>query len=306
MKTWKTLVAILLALSLTVGLGACSLFPEPEPKLPVEARTPLPKDDEARLAYYNLLLAGIAAEAVKVTVETSYGMDDIEVGNDTLKAAAPALKNSITAWLAGKAEFKLPDEAFFLPPALTAAEILAAGEEDPNAGGLQLQVRDLLEDIEIKNRLENLQKEIDEGKNTNMVNEGPEARREHVITQMGVSAKDEAEKYYQIDITLDPAAAERLLQPGDKEAVLAELSKSADYLLVEDYTLAPKELILFARVNKETDRFTELRITMKADLETIAKGAGPLEGEGEAPVTLTLTKTVKYTGFTWPETPEED
>ena len=305
MKKGKTLIAILLAASLVMGLGACSLFPEPEEKPPLIVRTPLPQDDEARLAYYNLLLEGVA-EAVKVTVETSYGMDDIEIGNATLKAASGALKGAITAWLAHSEEYTFPDEAFFLPPALTMDEIQAQdAEEGAEPEGLKLQVRDVLEDIEIKNRLENLQKDIDEGKNTNMVEADDAARREYVLTQMGVSAQDEAEKYYQIDITLDPAAVELLLLPGDKAAVLEELAKSADYLQVEDYTLTPKELTLYARVSKETDHFTELRITMKADLETTVKGVGTLAGEGEAPVTLTLTKTVKYTGFAWPEDAEE-
>ena len=307
MRKCKTLLAILLVLSLAVGLCACSLFPEPEEKLPVQARTPLPQGDDASLAYCNHLLAGIA-QAAKCTVETSYGMGDIEAGNPTLKAAAPALRNSATAWLAHKEEYNLPDEAFFLPsltadllrvPAVREVEAKDRNLWDDMADlGTAILVRDVLE-MEIERRLVELQAAIDDKRNTNMVNEGYEARREYVLTQMGVAAKEEAEKYYQIDMSLDFAAVGELLRPGDKEAILAELAKSAEYLLVEDYTLEPRELTLYAKVDKEADRLVELRITEKAGLETSIKGVGTLASEGEAPVTLTLTKTVKYTGFGW-------
>jgi len=293
MKTCKSLFALLLALALAAGLCACSMSPPPDEEEPViTAKTPLPQDDEARLAYFGQLVAIIAADAKKCAVETTYGIGDIEAENGTLKAAANTLKNSITDWLANKKEFELPDEAFFLevPAAADVTEIL---------------VRDVLE-MEIQRRLEELQVAIDEGRNTTMGDAGEPERRDYVIEQMGVSAKRDNDRFYQINITLEPAATESLVQPGDKEAVLAELAKSGEYLLVEDYALAPKELTIYVRVLKETDRVTEITITEKADLTTTVKGVGSLAGEGEFPLTLTLTKNVKYNGFVWPETPEED
>jgi len=291
MKTCKALFALALALILAVGLCACMSAPAEEEEPVVTAKTDLPQSDEARLAYYGQLLAVAAADAKKCTAEISYGIDGIEAENGSLKAAAKTLKGAVTGWLASKEDLKPPGVAAF-PPVPQAEEVT------------EILVRDVLE-MEVERRLGELQTAVDEGRNPDMAKATPEERRTYVLEQMGVSARRDSDKYYQVNITLEPAAAGRLVRPSDKAAVLAELAKSKDYLLVEDYSLAPKELTIYARVDKATDHLTELSVTEKADLTTTVRGVGALEGEGECPLALTLTKTIKYTGFEWPETKEE-
>jgi len=105
--------------------------------------------------------------------------------------------------------------------------------------------------------------------------------------------------------------------PADKAAILAQLAKAKEYLVVEDYVLEPKELTLFATVYKTTvdadklaaqqvtdpartkDRIRELTITQKANLTAEAAGVGAFAGTGEFPIALTLTKTLRFKDIAW-------
>jgi len=90
----KSSLAALLAFALALGLCACA----PEEQKAQTARTPFAAVRADPLAYLNAVVP-LLRGAESFVAETSYAMDDIEIGNDTLKAAKNLLKSSITAYI---------------------------------------------------------------------------------------------------------------------------------------------------------------------------------------------------------------
>jgi len=282
------LLALLLALSLAMGLSACSLFAPEENDACLDL--PLPQGEEAVLAYYDEL-AVLLGRSEGFTYELSYGMDDIEIGNKTLKDNASTLKDLITGYLGHKEELEKAEAACL--PAL------------PEPGDvLEAQVREVLA-IRVAEKLAALEKDIEEGKNPKMATATAQEREDYAKEQLGESTVENAARRLQLDITLAPEAAQRILVPGDRADILAQLKKAEGYLFVGDYALEPTELRITAQVEKATDktpaRFIELAITEKAAVTAVAAGVGALAQEGEIPISLTLTKTVKYNTIYWEE-----
>ena len=299
----KSFLAVLLACALAFGLFAC--VPEEEIKEQV-AKTSLAEvqaDPAAYLNYHSAMLK----MARSFTMETSYGMGDIEIGNSALQAARNVVKGYITSYLNHSLSYSIEDLNVDYPalyPGLFNA--LQAGDLPEG-----LVASDVLE-LRVAERLANLEKDIADGRNTSMNEADAAEKRQYVLDQMGESAVREAQSLFQIEGNLSLASVDKLLTPGDKADILAQLAKAKDFLVIEDYTLTPTEFTLFAQVSKayvdkdkagrptlDEDHLKELTFTLKSDLTASARGAGAFEGEGEFPITLTLTKTVKYKDITW-------
>jgi len=307
MKSIKSLSAIVLACALAFCLFACA----PEDDAPEQAaQTPLAVAQSDPLAYLNALI-GLVKNAEGFTMEAPYGMDGIEAGNDTLKAAKDVVKGYVTSYLNssfGYAKDSSADLAASCPALL-----------------YTLQAQDLLEDLVISDvldlrvaeRLANLEVDIAEGRNTSMKGKNGEEKREYVLEQMGENAVIDAGRQFQIEGKLSLEALDKLFPQADKADILAQLAKAEQYIVVDDYAVEPTELTLFATVNKafvDADKFAaqqvkdpaksldhirELTITQKANLTADATGAGAFAGEGEFPISLTLTKTLRFKDIVW-------
>jgi len=94
MKFTKAFLAAVLACVLAFGLFACS----PDDEKEQAARTPLEAAQTDPLAYLNALIP-LLRDAERFVVETSYDLDDIKVGNDTLKEARNLVKENIKSYL---------------------------------------------------------------------------------------------------------------------------------------------------------------------------------------------------------------
>ena len=311
MKRIKSLLAIALACALALCLFACAPAEEPPEQA---AQTSLAVAQSDPLAYLNALV-GLLKDAEGFTMEIPYGMDDIDAGNDTLKAAKDVVKGYITSYLGSSFTYN-KEEAI--------AKTVDVKEKCPALFNALL-AEDLLEDLVISDvlelrvaeRLATLETDLAEGRNSSMKGKTDEEKRQYVLEQMGENAVIDAGRLYQIDGTLSLGAIDTLFPPADKAAILAELSKAGDYLAVEDYTLEPTELKLYAVVVKATvdedklaaqevtdpaltrDHLRELTFTQKGSLTADAAGAGAFEGEGEFTIALTLTKTLRFKDIVW-------
>jgi len=318
MKSIKALFAIVLACALALGLFACAPLDGEETEK-VE-KTPLLTAQADPLAYFNALV-GLIPGAEGFVMETGYGMDDIKAGDDIPKDVANAAKGSIIDYIRSAVTYSKK-------PAEKEEPIGAAAEKCPalfyalQAGDLleELKLSDVLE-LRVAERLATLETDLQEGRNTSMKGKSDAEKRQYVLDQMGESAVLDAGSLYQIEGKLSLGAVEQLYAPADKAAILAQLARAKDYLLAEDYALEPTELTLFATVNKAfiekdnaaqqvtdpalaDDHIKELTFTLKADLTATATGTGAFEALGEFPITLTLTKTVKYKDIIW-EAPKD-
>ena len=94
MKFIKASIAVILACVLALGLFACAQDEEKEKV----ARTPFAAAQSDPLAYLNAVIP-LLKDAESFTVETSYGMDDIKAGNDTLQEARNVFKSNIIDYL---------------------------------------------------------------------------------------------------------------------------------------------------------------------------------------------------------------
>jgi len=308
MKSVKALSAIVLACVLALGLFACGM--EEEEAKPQVEKTPLAVAQSDPLAYLNTLI-GMVPGAEGFVMETGYGMDDIEAGNDALKAAKDTIKGFVIDYIKGSKTYSKKDAPEGLA-ALYPALFSALTAEDLPEG---LVVSDVLT-LRVNERLANLEKDIEEGRNTSMKGKTDEEKLQYVKDQMGESEVRNANAMYQIEGKLSLAAAETLLAPADKADILAQLAKAKDYLLVEDYALEPAEFTLFATVNKAfidadkaadqvkdpalaEDQIRELTLTLKSNLTATAQGTGGMAEAGSIPITLKLTKTVKYKDIKW-------
>jgi len=312
MKSIKALSAIVLACAMALCLFACA----PEDDTPEQAaQTPLAIAQSAPLAYLNALI-GLVKGAEGFTMEAPYGMDDIEIGNDTLKAAKDVVKGYVTSYLNssfGYEKGKTTDAEASCPAlfyALRAEDLL----ED-------LVISDVLE-LRVAERLVNLEADIAENRNTSMKGKTDQEKREYVLEQMGENAVLDAGQQYQIEGKLSLAAVDKLFPTADKADILAQLAKAETYIVVDDYAVEPTELTLFATVFKTTvdaDKFAaqqvkdpaqttnhirELTFTQKANLTAEAAGAGAFEGTGEFPISLTLTKTLRFKDIAWEKAAE--
>jgi len=312
MKSIKSLLAIALACALALCLFACA--PQIE-ETEQAARTSLATAQSDPLAYLNALV-GLVPGAERFTMEAPYGMDDIEAGNKTLQAAKDVIKGYVISYLNSSLGYEKEP---------------AEGEEpvDINARCpalfYALQPEDLLEDLVISDvlelrvaeRLANLETDIAEGRNTSMKGKTAQEKRDYVLEQMGENAVNDANRQYQIEGKLSLDVIDKLFPPADKADILAQLAKAGDYLVVEDYSLEPTELKLFATVSKAfvdadklaaekvtdpalaKDHIRELTITQKANLTADATGAGAFADAGDFTIALTLTKTLKFKDIVW-------
>jgi len=309
MKSVKSLFAVALACALALCLFACA----PEDDTPEQvAQTPLAVAQSDPLAYLNALV-GLLKDAEGFVMEIPYGMDDINAGNDTLKAAKDVVKGYITSYLNSSVTYSRSDENPVDIEEKCPALFNALLEEDLLE---DLVISDVLE-LRVAERLVNLENDLAEGRNSSMKGKSDEEKREYVLTQMGENAVIDAGRLYQISGTLSLDAIDKLFTPADKAAILAELAKAEEYLAVEDYTVEPTQLTLFATVVKATvdadklaaqqvtdpaqakDRIRELTFTQKASLTADAAGAGAFAGEGEFTIALTLTKTLRFKDIVW-------
>jgi len=329
MKFTKASLAAILACVLALGLFACA----PDEEKDLVARTPFAAVQSDPVAYLNAVIP-LLGDAETFLVETTYGMDDIEVGNSTLKEARNVIKGNIISYIENSYSkerggfFEAAEEAMLgmikrdgapadmeercpaLFNALEAADLTQG-----------LAVNEVLE-LRVAARLETLEDDIKEGRNSSMKGKTDEEKREYVLTQLGESSVTEATGLYQLEGTLAFGAAEKLLTPADKADILAQLAKAGDYLVVESYELEPFEFTLFMQVNKAwiekdgpeqpeqdpslaEDMVKELKLELKSTLTATAAGAGAFEGEGEIPITLTLRKTVKYKDIKWKAADED-
>jgi len=94
MKFTKASVAVILACALALGLFACA----PDEEGEKTARTPFAAAQSDPLVYLNAVIP-LLKEAEGFAVETSYGMDDIKAGNDTLQEARNVFKNNIIDYI---------------------------------------------------------------------------------------------------------------------------------------------------------------------------------------------------------------
>jgi len=94
MKFFKPSLALALACALALGLCACG----PEEEKPQVPRTPFAAVEADPLAYFNAVVP-LLRDAEGFVAETSYGLDDIEVGNAALKEAKNLVKNQIKAYI---------------------------------------------------------------------------------------------------------------------------------------------------------------------------------------------------------------
>jgi len=307
MKSIKSLFAIVLACALAFCLFACAA----EDDAPEQAaQTALAVAQSDPLAYLNALV-GLLKDAEGFVMEAPYGMDDIDAGNDTLKAAKDLVKGYITSYLNSSLTYekgKTQDMEASCP-----ALFCTLLEEDLLE---DLVISDVLE-LRVAERLANLETDISEGRNSSMKGKSDEEKRDYVLAQMGENAVIDAGRLYQIEGKLSLDVIDKLFNPADKAAILAELATAKDYLAVEDYSLEPTELKLFATVVKATvdadklaaqqvtdpaltqDRIKELTFTQKASLTADAAGEGAFAGEGEFTIALTLTKTLRFKDIQW-------
>ncbi|MCL2298868.1 MAG: hypothetical protein FWC27_01820, partial [Firmicutes bacterium] len=105
----KASLAAVLACVLALGLFACA----PEEEKDQVAQTPFDTAKSDPLAYLNAVVP-LLRGAESFVAETSYAMDDIEIGNDTLKAAKNVMKNNIIEYL--NSSFTKDPEGFFTTP----------------------------------------------------------------------------------------------------------------------------------------------------------------------------------------------
>jgi len=312
MKPIKSVFAIALAIALAFCLFACA----PEDDTPEQAaQTSLAVAQSDPLAYLNTLI-GLLRDAEGFVMETPYGMDDIQAGNDTLQAARDVVKGYVTSYINSSLTYKKqPNED---------EEPVDINTRCP-ALFYALQAEDLLEDLVISDvlelrvadRLANLEVDIAEKRNTSMVGKSDEEKREYVLEQMGENAVNDASRLYQIEGKLSLDAVGKLFPEADKADILAQLALAEDYLLVEDYAVEPTQLTLYAVVVKATvdaeklaeqqvtdpaqaqDRLRELTFTQKAGLTADAAGVGAFAGTGEFTIALTLTKTMRFKDVVW-------
>ncbi|MDR2687873.1 MAG: hypothetical protein LBB75_08975 [Oscillospiraceae bacterium] len=324
MKSIKSLSAIALACALALCLFACAGQVEEKEQA---AQTSLAVAQSDPLAYLNALIP-MLLDAEGFVAEAAYGMDDIEIGNDTLKAARDVVKGYVTSYLSSS--FTKEKESFYR----TEKESLSKKSKERVQEDLgaecpalfhALQAQDLLEglvvsevlELRVAERLANLETELADGRNTAMKGKSAEEKRAYVLEQMGESAVNDARRQYQIEGMLSLGAIERLFPAVDKADILAQLAKSGEYLVVEGYAVEPTELKLFATVVKAyvdadqlaaqqvtdpalaQDHIRELTFTQKAGLTADAAGAGAFADAGEFPISLTLTKTLKFKDIVW-------
>jgi len=312
MKSIKSLLAIALACALALCLFACA--PQIE-ETEQAAQTSLAIAQSDPLAYLNALV-GLVPGAERFTMEAPYGMDDIEAGNGTLQAAKDVVKGYVTSYINSSlgyekkpAESEDPVDINACCPALFYA--LQPGDllED-------LVISDVLE-LRVAERLATLETDIAEGRNSSMKGKTDQEKRDYVLDQMGENAVNEANRMYQIEGKLSLDVIGKLFPPADKADILAQLAKAEEYLVVEDYSLEPTELTLFATVNKAfvdadqlaaeevkdpalaKDHIKELTFTQKANLTADAAGAGAFADTGDFTIALTLTKTLRFKDIAW-------
>jgi len=329
MKFTKAALAVALACVLALGLFACAQDDEGEKV----ARTPFAAAQSDVLAYLNAVIP-LIKDAEGFVVETSYGMDDIDVGNSTLKEARNVIKGNIIDYINNS--YAKERDGFY-----EAAEELMLGmikrdgppadmEERCPALFNALEAADFTQDpvisevleLRVAERLANLEADIADGRNSSMKGKDDDEKRDYVLGQMGESAVNEASGLYQIEGALAFGAADKLLTPADKADILAQLAKAGDYLVVDGYELEPFEFTLFMQVNKAwieadgpespeqdpalaEDMVKELKLELKCTLTATATGAGAFADEGEFPITLTLRKTVKYKDIKWKAVDED-
>ena len=314
MKRIKSLLAIVLACVLALGLFACSSA-EPEELVVQVPQTALEVVQSDPLAYLNALIGQIKG-AESFNMEANYGMDDIEAGNETLQAGKDVIKSHITSYLnktvSYKAEVKEDEEPVVIADSCPAL-LYTLLQGDLLEG---LVVSDVLE-LRVAERLENLERDIAEGRNSSMKGESDGKKREYVLEQMGEGAVNDAKSQYQIEGKLSLGVIDKLFTPADKAKIMEELAKAKAYADVKDYTVAPTELTVYVSVSKafiDEDKFAaekitdpaltkdhirEITFTQKADLAADATGAGAFEAAGDITAKLTLTKTLKFKDIAW-------
>jgi hypothetical protein len=289
------------------------------------------------LAYYNERVLPLLQTAKSYTVATSYSFGDVQAENDLFKAALPLLKKLLTDGLA-KEKKDLPLDATAFP--LLRNALLAEDVAEIKANSLlELQLaealpvvqeeyaRGAIEDKTLEQTLgeyaqDHLRmkrgKELDAWVSQTLKNK-EESLRLYAI-QVKLSNAAEAEQRYQLDVTLQPGlsqeAMERYLPEGDKAAILAELAKAKEYVLVSDYEIIPevaqpdpaapeaelpKTYAITYLVDNTSNRLVEVRFTARYELTAELQGTGTLASEGSFTAAAPLEKTVKLT-FNWPAT----
>ncbi|MCL2494070.1 MAG: hypothetical protein FWE98_00250 [Oscillospiraceae bacterium] len=305
----KSLLALALACVLALGLFACA--PDVLEEQEQAAQITLAVAQSDPLAYLNALIT-LAAQADTFHMEIPYGMDDIQAGNETLQAARDVVKGYVTSFInksAGYEKEKFEGDFAASFPAL----MYTFTQEDFPEG---LTISDVLE-LRVAGRLETLEVDIAENRNTAMKGKSDAEKRKYVLEQMGENAVRDASRLFQIEGVLSLEAIDKLFPEADKAAILAELAKAEDYAVIGGYAVAPTALTLFATVNKNfvdadrleelqvvdpaqsLDRIREIAFTQKAGLTADAKGVGAFAGAGDFTIALTLTKTLRYKDFDW-------
>ncbi|MDR1463701.1 MAG: hypothetical protein LBJ11_00160 [Oscillospiraceae bacterium] len=311
MKTTRKTLSVLLALALLslalFGFTGCDLFPPDEPTEALSAATPYAQASQSPLAYFNQVVAD-TAKSQKHNEDFSYSVDDIASGNDVLKAASGALKKYLIKYLHHDAEVK--DFA-------ASAPLLRNPLREDDVLDIKLEEQ---WDIKMRDKLAEMQLELEEGRNTSYAKLSPEDMRKEAEELLGEATKAEAEKWYEIRITFQPLTEEqaaRYLAPADKAAILEQLDIAKDYLTIQDYTKVPKEVpasdvegditearhayTIFCRVEKQTDHIAELTLTEVSIINTAAVGVNTLADVGNITLSFQLTQTARFSGFDWPE-----
>ena len=314
MKRIKSLLAIVLACVLALGLFACSSAEPEEPVVQVP-QTALEVVQSDPLAYLNALI-GLISGTESFNMEANYGLDDIEAGNETLQAGKDVIKGNITSFLNKSVSYKAKpaeDEDPVVIAESCPALLYTLLQSDLLE---ELVVSDVLE-LRVAERLEALELDIAEGRNSSMKGKPDADKRDYVLEQMGENAVNDAKAQYQIEGKLSLSVIDKLFAPADKAEIMEQLALAKEYVAVEDYEVIPTELTLFVSVNKifvdedkladekvtdptlTKDHIRELTFTQKADLTAKATGAGAFAEAGEFTTTLTLTKTLRFKDITW-------
>ncbi|MDR1927112.1 MAG: hypothetical protein LBQ33_00555 [Oscillospiraceae bacterium] len=300
MKRGKILLAAILAVAVLPSLCACSFggaaaAPETTTLPPPAAKTKLPGDTTAAIAYFNQVVVGIR-QSKEYNQEVKVEFGDIEAANKTLMAAVPTLKKVLQDALSGSETFQAVWDYPLLQNALLPADVA------------EIKVLERL-DVLLAEKLTEIQADIDAGRLPGLADATTEQLREEALNRLGSEAQEAAQGLYQIDILLKApltdAVAVRYVRPADKADILAELKKAKNYLLVEDYSSTAESLSLFVLVAKETDRVTELRLTEISKAAAEAVGVGTLAQAGKIALSATATKTVSFTSLKWGDEPKE-
>ncbi|MDR2525647.1 MAG: hypothetical protein LBC83_05625 [Oscillospiraceae bacterium] len=302
----------MLLLALLPAWTSCSLFSTPPPETAPAAKTPLPQGREAILAYWNEeVIARKRLEASDWNLEVSYSIGDVKTENATLRAAVPALKRILQDGLKGFAEqvsaarypvlctpLRSEDVAQLTAASLLEWELsqkdnLPAARADYESGALsKTELKKFLEQYGL-NHLGLQNNAALDAWVAEQLKDTEQALRLYTMDTK-LSSPVDAEAHYRMEAQLSDGS--RYIAPVEKSAILAELAKAKETILVQDYTQASAAPFhLLAKVNRGTNEISELTLTAQYFITAQILGVNALANAGAAQAAFSIEKTVKLT-----------